>query len=230
MTSRYLSKKHVKLLVKSYKTSFRELPYRGVSSILSVHGQFNNSLPKNSLTTRKQLDNLPSLYDCDLFSLNLNTNLNVDPDQNILNNQVRCKYYSPISFYKEKVSLNNLSSTECSFSIFHNNNKSLRKNVENLQTHILEELEYSFSVIGLTETRITSDTELNFNYHLLGYVFEYVPTPLASGGIGMYIRNDLNCCITKKTSEEAFQALWIEIILPKKKNILCGVLYIKKFL
>ena len=73
-------------------------------------------------------------------------------------------------------------------------------------------------MIGIIETRITSDTELNFNYHLPDYVFEYVATPLAAGNVGMYICNDFNYCIIEKTSEEAFQALWIEITLPEKKQ------------
>ena len=29
----------------------------------------------------------------------------------------------------------------------------------------------------------------------------------------------------KKTSTEAFQALWIEISLVKKKNVICGIIY-----
>jgi len=57
-----------------------------------------------------------------------------------------------------------------------------------------------------------------------GYVFEYVPTPLASGGVGMFIDESLNFCILEKTSNEAFQALWIEISFVKNKNVICGIL------
>ena len=36
---------------------------------------------------------------------------------------------------------------------------------------------------------------------------EYVPTPLSAGGVGMYIKSDLNYTVIEKSSEDAFQAL-----------------------
>lgn len=45
-----------------------------------------------------------------------------------------------------------------------------------------------------------------------GYSFEYVPTPLAAGGVGMYVKDCLKYTVIERTSEEAFQAaLWIDI-------------------
>ena len=40
-----------------------------------------------------------------------------------------------------------------------------------------------------------------------GYSFEYVPTPLAAGGVGMYVKDCLKCTAMERTSEDAFQAL-----------------------
>ena len=57
------------------------------------------------------------------------------------------------------------------------------------------------------------------------YKFEFVPTRLAAGGVGMYIHNTLKYTIIEKNSNDAFQALWIEIHLHKKPNIICGVIY-----
>ena len=57
-----------------------------------------------------------------------------------------------------------------------------------------------------------------------GYVFECVPTPLASGGVGMFINKSLNYRILEKTTNEAFQALWIEISFVSTKNVICGIL------
>ena len=37
-----------------------------------------------------------------------------------------------------------------------------------------------FSIMGVSETKIISGKEMDFNPSILGYVFEYVPTPLAS--------------------------------------------------
>ena len=58
-----------------------------------------------------------------------------------------------------------------------------------------------------------------------GYEFEYVPTPLAAGGVGMYIKSDLNYAVIEKSSQDAFQALWIEVHLSNCPNIICGIMY-----
>ena len=41
----------------------------------------------------------------------------------------------------------------------------------------------------------------------------------------MYIDEDLNYTVIEKASENAFQALWIEIQFPKQANVICGVVY-----
>ena len=66
---------------------------------------------------------------------------------------------------------------------------------------------------------------MDFNPSIPGYVFEYVPTPLASGGVGLYINDSPKYTVIEKVSEEAFQSLWIEIQLPQKSNIICGIIY-----
>ena len=88
-------------------------------------------------------------------------------------------------------------------SFFHNNVSSLKRNLENFQTH--------FSVIGVTETRIRNANSIDFNPEIPGYTFEYVPTPLSAGGVGIYIDSQLSYTVLEKSSNEAFQALWVEI-------------------
>ena len=159
------------------------------------------------MTPRKYLENVHSLFDFDLFSLNLSANRNIEPDHNFLSNFIRCRYYSPNSFHKEfsKLGLNSsLNVQNSTFSIFHNNISSLRQNLENLQVHVLQQLDFPFSIIGITETRITNDNISSFNYNIPGYSFEFVPTPLSAGGVGMYIRDDYNYYVIEKTSEEPF--------------------------
>ena len=53
-----------------------------------------------------------------------------------------------------KNNLNDTSSGIPKFSLFHNNVRSLKRNFESLETHLLNELEYNFSVIGKTETKL----------------------------------------------------------------------------
>jgi len=208
---------------KSNQSLLKELPYfnyRG--DLATIHGQFNNSL-NSLLKTRRNLDKLMSLYDLDLFSLNTNTNHNLTPiDQ--FQKRVQSRYFSPNSFRKMKIT-QPVDELETNFSIFHNNVVSLARNLDNLQTHVLCELDFHFNIIGVTETKITNDNFHNCNANIPGYVFEYVPTPLASGGVGMFIDESFNYSVIEKTSNEAFQSLWIEISFPKKKNVICGILY-----
>ena len=97
---------------------------------------------------------------------------------------------------------------ESSFSIFHNNIVSLNNNLEKLVTHYLENLDFHFNIIGNTETKITH-TNQNFATKIPAYAFEHVPTPLASGGVGLFIDENLNYTVLEKELHEAFQALWI---------------------
>ena len=202
------------------KSFLCELPYFG-KNIFVCHGQFNNLVPSN-LPTKRYLERLPSLHDIDLFSLNVHEKSDFDSDLTPFK-PIRCKYYSPHSFSKLKNKVNTDSQGR-NFSFLHNNIRSLKHNLENFQTHLLSELGHHFDIIGVTETRIRN-SNFTFNPEIPGYNFEYVPTPLSAGGVGMYIDTDLKYSVIEKTSNEAFQALWVEIFFPNKANALCGVIY-----
>ena len=60
---------------------------------------------------------------------------------------------------------------------------------------------------------------------MTGYNFEYVLTPLSAGGVGMYIDSDFKYEVLEKTSNEPFQALWVEIHFTNATNIICGAIY-----
>ena len=45
------------------------------------------------------------------------------------------------------------------------------------------------------------------------------------GGVGLFIHESLNYTVLEKISNEAFQALWIEISFANNKNIVCGIIY-----
>ena len=51
-----------------------------------------------------------------------------------------------------------------------------------------------------------------------------MPTPL-SAGVFARIDANLKYTIIEKCSNEAFQALWVELHLPKHPNIIRGVVY-----
>ena len=89
----------------------------------------------------------------------------------------------------------------------------------------MHEEDFHFNVIEVTETKLTNANSQMCTAHIPGYVFEYVPTPLASGGVGMFIDESLDYRILEKTSNEAFQVLWTEFSIVNKKNVICGIFY-----
>ena len=66
-------------------------------------------------------------------------------------------------------------STSSTFSFLHNIVRSLKRNLDDFQVHLLDELQYRFNVIGVTETKTTED-----NPKIPCFLFEYVPTLLTS--------------------------------------------------
>ena len=201
----------------SYKSSLQELPYSG-NNILSVHGQFNN-LNDVERPSKRYLDRLTSLHDLDLFSLNLDSTRH--PERNLMQ-PIRCKYFSPHSFHQHKTTF----SDKSSFSLLHNNVQSLKLHIDDFQVHLLNELQLQFSIIGITETKIkNTDIPIDFDPSIPNYEFEYIPTPLSFGGIGMYIDKSLDYTVIERTSNEAFQALWTTIHFSDKSDFICGVIY-----
>ena len=212
-----------KLEERANKLLFSELPYFNFRGNLAFyHGQFNNSIPAD-WRPRRNLDKLNSLYDLDIFSLNSNLDTYLNTDFNLPNQRIQSRYFSPHSFkmFKQKLSENTIKS---SFSIFHNNIVSINRNLENVEL-LLDELDFHFDVIGISETKITNSNESKAHLNISGYTFEHVPTPLASGGIGLFVNQSMNYNVLEKTSNEAFQALWVEISFVDHKNIVCGIIY-----
>ena len=129
---------------------------------------------------------------CDLGFFNLDTATDVNMD--ITQQSIRTQYYSPYKFAE----VANKNPQIKNFSVLHNNVRSLKRNLENSQIQLLQELDYNFNVIGVTETKIRDNTFNDFNPELVNYQFEFVPTPLALGGVGMYIRDDLRYTVLEK--------------------------------
>ena len=107
------------------------------------------------------------------------------------------------------------------FSVIHCNIRSLSANYDNL-AHMLSELYFPFSIIGLTETKIKDDQTLIMNIDLPGYSFISQPTLSNAGGAAFYISNGLRFTMLSEYSvtTEDFESLWIEIHNPHKSNLL----------
>ena len=199
------------------KLLLRELPYSNFRGNLALyHGQFNNSISVDRWP-RRNLDKLNSVYDLDIFSLNSNQHAYLNTEYNLPNQRIQSRYFSPHSFkmFTEKLPENSVKS---SFSIFHNNIVSIHRNLEKVEL-LFDELDFHLDVIGISETTITNSNESNAHPSIQGYVFEHVPTPLASGSAALFVDQSLNYHVLEKTSNEVFQALWVEISFVNHKNI-----------
>ena len=206
-----------------YKYMFlllKELPYYSCD-IIPSHSHFNNSL-NTSLPTKKYLERLPSFNELDIFTLNSFPDRRSDP----YTTAISCRYFSPHSFCHSKRQFQFSSNSTDGLSLFHTNIRSLKSNLEKFQTHLLEEIDFHFNIIGITETRIGNELgDLDFNPMIPNYNFEYVPTPLSAGGVGIYIDQRFKYTVIEKTSNEAYQALWVEFAFAKKSkyDLWCGL-------
>ena len=146
---------------------FRELLYFGLNINLA-HGQFNNCLPSH-LPAKKYQEKLSNIYDLNLFRLYAleDPNPQLNRGDSLYNHSIHSRYYSPYIFYIFKSELPSRVS-DSSFSLLHNNIKSLKRNLENFQVHLLDELNFEFSIIGVSETKIISGKEMDFNPSIPG--------------------------------------------------------------
>ena len=108
-----------------------------------------------------------------LFALNTILDSNISTCENLHNNQIKSTNFSPHAFHHAKSKWPN----NC-FSVFQNNITSLNQNLENLQTHILEETDLHFDAIGIVEAKITNANLKTSAFNIPGYRFEFLPTPL----------------------------------------------------
>ena len=114
-----------------------------------------------------------------------------------------------------------------SVSLFHINACFLNRNFDDLQ-HLLSSTQKNFDIIAISETRVTKNISLLNNLNFNNCSFEITPTETCAGGTLLYIanhrshkcRNDLN---TYKKNE--LESTFIEIVNPKKSNIIVGVIY-----
>ena len=137
---------------------------------------------------------------------------------------VNFNYYSSSDFRNNKEISDCLS--ENAFSFLHCYIRSLSANKNNLK-HLLYELNCSFTLIALTETKLAVANDSLSNLNLHGYQFLSQPSLSNAGGVGFYVRDNYNFSVRSDLSitESGFEALWIEVENNTQSNSLCGVIY-----
>ena len=118
-----------------------------------------------------------------------------------------------------------------SFSVLHLNIRSLNKNFESLK-NVLVEINFCFKVICITESWCSDDLHTNNRYQLSKYVSIHQIRKNGKTGCGITvsihkeliynIRHDLS------VNDEDTEALYLEIINQKSKNILQTAVWKKR--
>ena len=123
----------------------------------------------------------------------------------------------------------NFSSNKNHLSVFHQNIVTLEGHKDELE-NVLAQINFSFDVIGLTETRIKKDILPNYSLNLPDYKHFYTPTEMECGGTILYVKKNLTCkprmdlekiLYKKRELESSF----VEIKFQKNKSIICGCIY-----
>ena len=130
------------------------------------------------------------------------------------------KYYKLDEFLSNKI-------PKITFSIFHLNISSLQGHIDDLK-NLLSLINHKFSVIGISETRIRDGSDPLINIDIDGYVFKGVGTKTSCGGMGLYIRSDLDFSFHKKLSKSVNnigESIFYDVSIAKNKKVLVGCIY-----
>ena len=149
----------------------------------------------------------------DLNDDNINDQLcSSDPDfhfyNNLVSNSLGCDYYFEDGFNEK---LKTFDYIDKSFSIFHINLRSIKRNYDSLK-HYLLLLSIKFSVIAITETWLYDD--ISSLYQIPDYTFiSNHRTHKRGGGVGFYVRNDIEfkCRNDLTFSNPAIESLCIDL-------------------
>ena len=116
-----------------------------------------------------QLTNLPNLSD-------------YDPDEN-LNTNITSQYATVQKMVSMELS-------DKDFTLFHMNIRSHSLHFDELHA-LLPSLNINFQALGLSEIKVSSDAKVKTNTKLPGYKFHYTPSQSSAGGVGFYVKSNL---------------------------------------
>ena len=147
---------------------------------------------------------------------------------NKLSEENNCQYYSIQDFlssfpsHNNRFSIPNDSNNE--FSLIHINSRSISKNFDSVETLLLSLMNFSFSVIGISETWLHANSPNIYN--IPGYDMLHADRKEGrGGGVALYIRKDLIYKIRKDIHVHGVEDIFIELKNNSGKNVIIGTLY-----
>ena len=133
--------------------------------------------------------------------------------------------YNATSDFKNSYEISDCSSGNY-FSVIPSNIRSLNANFDGL-LQMLTEMNHSFSLIGLTETKYTTSQESLHCHNIPGYIFTSQPSLSNAGGTGFFVSDKLNFHVRDDLSESTvdYECLCIDIPSKFKDDLIRGVIY-----
>ena len=156
--------------------------------------------------------------------------LDIDPDlqffhdlANLQNHTGNCQYYLEDSLNKKIANV-----TEKLFSLFHHNIRSLPRHYNEI-TSFIDNLNIAFTVIGLSETWLTTSNCDLYNFNGYNHVYQY-REHRPGGGVSIFILENINYVVRSDLSRNSSFLECIFLEIPKSehfyaKDILIGMIY-----
>lgn len=143
----------------------------------------------------------------------------LDPDNQFFNGS-NSRYYIPNQL-NDDTAISSLSS----FSIMHHNIRSINKNLSNL-TDLLSTLNLDFDVIGLSETWLQNDQNIQpiENY----YFVHNARTDKSGGGVGLLLKDSINFKLRHDlhiNNYSIMETVFIELLKTNESNVIIGTIY-----
>ena len=113
-----------------------------------------------------------------------------------------------------------------SFSLFHLNAHSLVKNQDAL-AHLLANINHKFSVLAITETLVKDSNVNDLSFEGYNFVSNHRAYKIG-GGVGLFIDQNFSYKILREfnvSDANIIESLFIEICIPRHKNVIIGVIY-----
>ena len=133
-------------------------------------------------------------------------------------NLLNCQYYNISEFN------NMIVNHEEKFSLFHLSISSLPYYFQGLND-LLKSLKKSFSITGITKSRLKVNSQPLINIDLNNYNIKSTPTESEKGGTILYTSSDLNYKVRndlKIYKAKGLESVFTEIINKDKKNYIVG--------
>ena len=117
--------------------------------------------------------------------------------------------------------------TKITISLFHLNINSLQYHFDELQT-FLSNCPIDFKILGISESRLTTDISTTTNIQLPGFNIEHMSTRSANGSALLYIRGTINYKLRPDLNvekEKELESIFTEILQKTSKNVIIGCIY-----